>query len=267
MNNNWNLEKLERQAAKNQKFDDYVLNMSGILKYQNLNVLDVGCSNGFKTKLLFDKYDNITYIKGIDIDDNAIKEAKENFKNDSRYNFELKDICDLKREEKYDIINLSYVLQHLENPEKVLINLREKLTDRGVIIIKVPDDSFKFCYPDPEDLLHKIFDLYEKQIMINQNVTKNTDRYIGKKVYGYLNNSKFKNIKLFYSISDTVGKNLEQKMQLFNSSIAFRSAINRKNISDKTKTEMKSLLDKLKNQFSKEEFYYTMSVLYYIANK
>lgn len=103
--------------------------------------------------------------------------------------------------------------------------------------------------------------------MINQNVTKNTDRYIGKKVYGYLNNSKFKNIKLFYSISDTVGKTLEQKMQLFNSSIAFRSAINRKNISDKTKTEMKSLLDKLKNQFSKEEFYYTMSVLYYIANK
>lgn len=105
MNNNWNLEKLERQAAKNQKFDDYVLNMSGILKYQNLNVLDVGCSNGFKTKLLFDKYDNITYIKGIDIDVNAIKEAKEKFKNDSRYNFELKDI-----KEKKNTISLAYLM-------------------------------------------------------------------------------------------------------------------------------------------------------------
>ena len=83
MNNNWNLEKLERQAAKNQKFDDYVLNMSGILKYQNLNVLDVGCSNGFKTKLLFDKYDNITYIKGIDIDVNEYS---------FEYNDEEKDI-------------------------------------------------------------------------------------------------------------------------------------------------------------------------------
>ena len=47
MNNNWNLKKLEKQASGNQEFDDYVLNISGILKYQNLNVLDIGCSNGF----------------------------------------------------------------------------------------------------------------------------------------------------------------------------------------------------------------------------
>ena len=45
MNNNWNLKKLEKQASGNQEFDDYVLNISGILKYQNLNVLDIGCSN------------------------------------------------------------------------------------------------------------------------------------------------------------------------------------------------------------------------------
>ena len=95
MNNNWNLKKLEKQASGNQEFDDYVLNISGILKYQNLNVLDIGCSNGFKTKMLFDKYDNITHINGIDIDDTAINEAKEEFKNNSRYNFELKSIDDL----------------------------------------------------------------------------------------------------------------------------------------------------------------------------
>ena len=267
MNNNWNLKKLEKQASGNQEFDDYVLNISGILKYQNLNVLDIGCSNGFKTKMLFDKYDNITHINGIDIDDTAINEAKEEFKNNSRYNFELKSIDDLHDENKYDIINLSYVLQHLENPEKILANLKKKLTDRGIIIIKVPDDSFKFCYPDPEDLLHKIFNLYECQIMINQNITKNTDRYIGKKVYSYLNNNKFKNIKLFYSVSDTIGKTLEQKIQMFDSSIAYRSADNKNNIPDKIKNEMNNLLDKLRNQFKKEEFYYTMTVLYYIANK
>ena len=63
--------------------------------------------------------------------------------------------------------------------------------------------------------------------MINQNITKNTDRYIGKKVYSYLNNNKFKNIKLFYSVSDTIGKTLEQKIQMFDSSIAYRSADNK----------------------------------------
>ena len=148
-----------------------------------------------------------------------------------------------------------------------MANLKKKLTDRGIIIIKVPDDSFKFCYPDSEDLLHKIFNLYESQIMVNQNITKNTDRYIGKKVYSYLNNNKFKNIKLFYSVSDTIGKTLEQKIQMFDSSIAYRSADNKNNIPDKIKNEMNNLLDKLRNQFKKEEFYYTMTALYYIANK
>lgn len=63
MNNNWNLNKLEKQAINNQKFDKSVLNKSGILKYNDLKVLDIGCSNGFKTRMLFDEYDNITNIR------------------------------------------------------------------------------------------------------------------------------------------------------------------------------------------------------------
>ena len=50
MISSWNLDKLKKQAIENQDFDDYVLNQSGILQYVNLQVLDVGCSNGFKTK-------------------------------------------------------------------------------------------------------------------------------------------------------------------------------------------------------------------------
>ena len=39
---------------------------------------------------MFDKYKNINYILGIDIDEQAINEAKENFKNNNKYKFELK---------------------------------------------------------------------------------------------------------------------------------------------------------------------------------
>lgn len=141
------------------------------------------------------------------------------------------------------------------------------LTDRGIIIIKVPDDSFKHCYPDNKELLKKIFDLYEKEIMINQNITKYTDRYIGKKVYSYLDQNNYSNIKLYYSISDTIGKTLEQRLNLFDSSIGFRSAINKENVSEKVKSEMEKLLSELKGEFEKEDFYYTMTVLYYIASK
>ena len=267
MNNSWNLEKLEKQAIGNQIFDDQILNLSGILEYKNLNVLDIGCSNGFKTKMLFDKYENITHITGIDIDNNAINEAIANFKENKRYKFELKSINELDNNSTYDIINLSYVLQHLEKPQEVLNKLKNMLTDRGIIIIKVPDDSFKFCYPDKKDLLHKIFNLYENEIMKKQNITKYTDRYIGKKVYTYLVKSNYNNIKLYYSVSDTIGKTIEQRLGLFDSSISFRSAINKKNISEKVKLEMEELLNELKKEFVKEELYYTMTVLYYIASK
>ena len=267
MGNSWNLKKLKRQAIGNQSFDDYILNESEILKYDNLNVLDIGCSNGFKTKLLFDKYSNIKHITGVDIDENAINEAKINFKNNNRYTFELKSIDDLDNHKKYDIIYLSYVLQHLQNPKKVLNSLRNKLSDKGIIIIKVPDDSFKFCYPDNDSLLYKIFDLYEKEIMIKQDITKFTDRYIGKKVYSYLNDSNYKNIKLYYSITKKKKKSVEEKLELFDNSIGFRNANNKSNIAKEIKDEMNILLSRLRKEFEKDGFYYSMSVLYYIASK
>lgn len=265
--NNWNLNKLKRQAISNQKFDEYILNESEILKYDDLKVLDIGCSSGFKTEMLFDKYNNITSIIGIDIDEKAINEAKKHFYGNKKYKFELKSIEELDNNSKYDIINLSYVLQHLENPQEVLKKLKNILTERGIIIIKVPDDSFKICYPDEKDLLHKIFNLYENEIMKKQNITKNTDRYIGKKVYKYLVENDYSNIRLYYSVSDTIGKTLEQKLNFFDSSIGFRSAIGKNNVSQKVKNEMEELLNELKKEFEKEEFYYTMTVFYYIASK
>lgn len=267
MSNSWDLKKLERQAIGNQEFDDYILNESGILKYKRLKVLDIGCSNGFKTELLFDKYDNIEKIVGIDIDNKAIKAAKDKYGKNNKYSFELKSITDLDDSTKYDIINLSYVLQHVANPKEILTRLKDKLTDRGVIIIKVPDDSFKFCYPDEENLLLKIFELYEKEIMPKQEVTKNTDRYIGKKVYSYLIENGYSDIMLYYSNTNTIGKTQEQRLSLFESSIAFRSAINKNNIPSIIKDKMEYLLNKLKRKFEEENFYYTMSVLYYIAKK
>lgn len=47
----------------------------------------------------------------------------------------------------------------------------------------------------------------------------------------------------------------------------FKNANDKKNISDDVKKEMSELLDKLLLKFEDENFYYTMSVLYYIARK
>ena len=162
---------------------------------------------------------------------------------------------------------MSYVLQHLENPKQIVGKLRNLLTDRGVLIIKVPDDSFKLCYPDEENLLNKIFTLYENEIMHNQVTTKYTDRHIGKKVYGYLKEAGYNNIKLYYNITDTVNKSLEDRRKLFKSSIYFRTSSNKSNIDESVRLEMENLLNKMSEKFEDDNFYYTMSVLYYIAEK
>lgn len=264
--NNWNLIRLEKQAISNQNFDEFVLEQSKILEYNDLKVLDVGCSNGFKTKMLFDKYDNIKKIYGIDIDDNAIKEAKENFSNNERYSFEFRNIDELDNNKKYDIINLSYVLQHLSNPKDVLTKLKTLLTDRGVIIIKVPDDSFKFCYPG-NDLLKDILKLYDEDLKQKCSITKYTDRYIGKKVYNYLVDNNYNDINLFYSITDTLNKDVNERIKMFESNIAFRKRVDQKFINDPSVKKMEILLEKMKDNFKKDNFYFTMNVLYYIAKK
>lgn len=265
--NSWNLEKLERQAISNQNYDEFILNQSGILNAKNLKVLDIGCSNGFKTKMLFDQYSNIDYIHGIDIDDNAIDEANKNFQNNSKYLFEKMTIDELDKNIKYDIILLSYVLQHIEKPKEFLTKIKHFLSDRGVLIIKVPDDSFKVCYPDEEGLLHKIFELYEKNIMRKQTTTKFTDRYIGKKVNSYLIQTGYSNIKLYYYINDTINKTKEEKENLFKTTISFRTAEGKRDIDEETKIKMNSYLEKLKEKFSDDEFYYSMTILYYIVKK
>ena len=263
----WNLSKLKRQAINNQDFDEFVLKQSGILENSHLKVLDIGCSNGYKTTMLFDKYSNIEHIVGIDIDEIAINEAINKYKSNKKYVFELKSIDKLDDTNKYDIIYLSYVLQHLRNPKENLKNLKNLLSDRGIIIIKVPDDSFKICYPDEDNLLQKILKLYENEIMPKRDITKYTDRYIGKKVLNYLETCGYKNIKLYYSISDTINKNKEEKIKLFERSLAFRRTNENDDITLETKKKMDYLLNKMAKKFEDENFFYSMAVLYYTATK
>ena len=115
--------------------------------------------------------------------------------------------------------------------------------------------------------MKSIFDLYENEIIIKQNTTKFTDRYVGKKVYTYLRNVGYNDIQLYYNVIDTVNKSLEERQRLFETSIFFRNANDKSNINDEVKYKMEELLNKMRKRFEDEKFYYAMSVLYYIARK
>ena len=100
---------------------------------KNLKLLDIGCGPGIHLK----KYIERGAIGfGIDISTEMIKLAKEycpegNFKAGSIYNLEFKD-------NSFDIITASFVLDHVMNLKKAIIEIKRVLKKEGLFIFSVP---------------------------------------------------------------------------------------------------------------------------------
>ena len=99
-----------------------------------LRILEAGCGTMWGLDL-----EGVTYVlTGVDID----KDALELRKNNSR---DL-DICilgDLRsvilRDDYYDVIYSSYVLEHIEGAERVMENFARWLKSGGIIVLRIPN--------------------------------------------------------------------------------------------------------------------------------
>lgn len=98
---------------------------------QKGTLLDIGCSYGMLMEYFISKGWNVT---GFDISKNAANYAKSrglNCHNTTIENF--------KTEKKFDVIVMSNVLEHLENPLISLGIIKNWLSDNGIIYIRVPN--------------------------------------------------------------------------------------------------------------------------------
>lgn len=100
--------------------------------------LDLGCGEGW-TLSYFKSLD--CEVKGVDFSSYAIKkfniDVYENFIQSDIYEFLDREI---KMSNKYDIINLTHVIEHVAEPEELLLNLKTIVLDGGVIIVTFPND-------------------------------------------------------------------------------------------------------------------------------
>src|SRR5690606_1488856 len=101
-------------------------------------LLDVGCGEGF-VLAYFQKHG--WSVRGIDYSDFGIK----NFNPDLVANFEKGDIYTIidkmiKDEDKFDVLWLGNVLEHVPDPVKLLLDLRKLLSVNGSLVITVPND-------------------------------------------------------------------------------------------------------------------------------
>src|SRR5256885_1115360 len=101
-------------------------------------VLDVGCGNGIISRGLGREGFN---VYGIDISERAIEKARD-LTNLPNVLFDVKSAEELVANgKKYNAIICSEVLEHLNEPGKLLHTLYQSLTDDGVLIVTVPNGN------------------------------------------------------------------------------------------------------------------------------
>lgn len=115
-----------------------------IIDFINIGVrkkkfLDLGAGEGFLLRAAYEK--NFKSILGVDYDDYAIK----NF-NKKIVKFFIKSNPDdfikktILKKEKFDIIALQNVLEHVPDPSSLILNIKKILFKRSYLLVQVPND-------------------------------------------------------------------------------------------------------------------------------
>ena len=113
------------------RYDQYRFDFSFLPKHiENFKLyLDIGCGSGDRVE--FVRTGGCKKSFGIDKFDN-IGEKKSNIINS--------EITDYKPVTKFEVVSLFHVLEHLENPERILKYIRDNILERnGFLIIQVPN--------------------------------------------------------------------------------------------------------------------------------
>jgi 2-polyprenyl-3-methyl-5-hydroxy-6-metoxy-1,4-benzoquinol methylase len=102
-------------------------------------VLDVGCGNGVISRALGEQGFN---VRGIDVSEKAIARARELNKRPQNVVFDNISAEQLVADgHRYHAVICSEVLEHLNEPEKLLKVLYQTLEDKGILIVTVPNGN------------------------------------------------------------------------------------------------------------------------------
>lgn len=105
------------------------------INWKSKKVLDVGCGTGYFSYLAVKKG---AKVLGIDFAEEGIKIAKSRYSH-RNLSFKKLDINDIAK--KYDVIVSIGVIEHMDDPLKILKLLKKHLTAKGKIILTTPNWS------------------------------------------------------------------------------------------------------------------------------
>lgn len=139
--------------------------------------LEIGGGHGlFVTEVIknIQEKENITLV---DISETSLEMAKIILKN-SKINYILSDIFDIKDEAKYDFITMGEVLEHVEQPKELLKKIYSLLIKNGMFFITVPINSpaidHIYLFKKEEEIIEMIesigFKIEEEIVIKSENI-------------------------------------------------------------------------------------------------
>ena len=262
----WNGERLRQVAIASAEEDRAAFEAIGLSSISRAHVLDVGCFDGFNTILKFESYDNVECVVGIDPSKHAIEDARQR-SHDARFRWRRAQ-CETYEGDgiDFDLAYFSHSFQHLADKEAGLRNAFRLLKSNGTIVIKTVDDSCKISYPDPDNIMRRLFALYEEHVLPNTPHTRFTDRNIGSKCYALLKHCGFTDIKVGIAFVDTVGRSADQRHDLFDRCSYFRGNVPQ-GVSPIAAAEIRELLSRWEDMFQSEDYYFASPTFMVVAQK
>ncbi|GEQ69353.1 hypothetical protein JCM33374_g3024 [Metschnikowia sp. JCM 33374] len=110
-----------------------------------LRVLDVGCGGGILSESLA-RLNYVDSVKGIDLSADVLEAAKLHMKNDPDLtdvlSYEYRAVEDLPKEEKYDIITVFEMLEHVRYPAEILSEVFDRLETGGFVFLSTINRDF-----------------------------------------------------------------------------------------------------------------------------
>lgn len=106
---------------------------------ENLNILDIGCLNGNFYNFLKERNFKMKIFTGIDLSEKLIERAKNRFPEQTWFISECHALPF--ENEKFDVVLLMEILEHIEEPELALLEAKRVCKKDGIIIITVPNKT------------------------------------------------------------------------------------------------------------------------------
>lgn len=107
-------------------------------------ILDIGCADGTFTSVIL-KHTGAGKIIGIDVLPKSVSYARRRFARSKKLSFRVADAHNLPfRDKEFDVVVCLETLEHVEDPRRVLSEIKRVLKKDGYLIVLVPSENLLF---------------------------------------------------------------------------------------------------------------------------